>query len=458
MKISGVILAAGKGTRMKSSLPKVLQPVLGKAMISYAQSAIKNLDKKYVILGYESETVSDHVFEGYKIVEQKEQLGTGHAVVTLLDSDEFKSDNCDYLIITPGDVPLIDKSEVDKLIEAVTKNNSALGLITAEVQNPSGYGRIVRNKEHAKKIVEEADASEEEKSINEINSGIYCVNKEFLISNIKTIKSDNVQNEFYLTDLIEIAFQNKQDAVIVKVIEDTIKGVNSMSQLNDVEDTLKEKLITTHMENGVYFQDPSTTYIDETVTIHSGTKIFANCHLTGETEIQENCEIGPNSLINDSKIGEGSKVLYSVVEGSEIESNGKIGPYAHLRTGSTLGDNVKVGAFAETKNSKISKDSKVPHLAYVGDAELEEGVNFSAGAITVNYDGKEKHKTEIKKGAFVGSDAMLVAPVTIGEGAMVGAGSVITKDVPAKSLGIERNQQKNIDGYMDRKKSSKEKK
>jgi len=458
MKISGVILAAGKGTRMKSSLPKVLQPVLGKAMISYAQSAIKNLDNKYVILGYESQTVSGHIFEGYKIVEQKEQLGTGHAVVTLLDSDEFKSDNCDYLIITPGDVPLIDKSEVDKLIEAVTKNNSALGLITAEVQNPSGYGRIVRNKEHAKKIVEEADASEEEKSINEINSGIYCVNKEFLISNIKTIKSDNVQNEFYLTDLIEIAFQNKQDAVIVKVIEDTIKGVNSMSQLNDVEDTLKEKLITTHMENGVYFQDPSTTYIDETVTIHSGTKIFANCHLTGETEIQENCEIGPNSLINDSKIGEGSKVLYSVVEGSEIESNGKIGPYAHLRTGSTLGDNVKVGAFAETKNSKISKDSKVPHLAYVGDAELEEGVNFSAGAITVNYDGKEKHKTEIKKGAFVGSDAMLVAPVTIGEGAMVGAGSVITKDVPAKSLGIERNQQKNIDGYMDRKKSSKEKK
>ena len=444
MKISGVILAAGKGTRMRSSLPKVLQPVLGKAMISYAQSAIKNLDSKYVILGYESETVSDHIFEGYKIVEQKEQLGTGHAVITLLDSDEFKSDNCDYLIITPGDVPLIDKSEIDKLIGAVTKNNSALGLITAEVQNPSGYGRIVRSKEHAKKIVEEADASEEEKSINEINSGIYCVSKDFLISNINTIKNDNAQNEFYLTDLIEIAFQNKQDAVIVQVIEDTIKGVNSMSQLNDVEDTLKEKLITSHMENGVYFQDPSTTYIDETVKIHSGTKIFANCHLTGNTEIQENCEIGPNSLINDSKIGEGSKVLYSVVEGSEIESNGKIGPYAHLRTGSSLGDNVKVGAFAETKNSKISKDSKVPHLAYVGDAELEEGVNFSAGAITVNYDGKEKHKTEIKKDAFVGSDAMLVAPVTIGEGAMVGAGSVITKDVPAKSLGIERNQQKNM--------------
>tara|TARA_B100000131_G_scaffold6489_1_gene6709 strand:+ start:1998 stop:3374 length:1377 start_codon:yes stop_codon:yes gene_type:complete len=458
MKISGVILAAGKGTRMKSSLPKVLQPVLGKPMIYYAQESLSNLENKYVITGYESELVSSHIFDGYKIVEQKEQLGTGHAVVTLLESKEFKSDKSDYLIIIPGDVPLIDKTELDKLVQEVVKKDSPIGLISAEVKNPSGYGRIVRDEDKVKKITEEADANDEERSISEINSGIYCVNKEFLISNIKNIKSDNVQNEFYLTDLIEIVFQNNQDTVIVQVIEDTIKGVNSMSQLNDVEDTLKAKLISSHMENGVYFQDPSTTYIDETVKIHSGSKIFANCHLTGNTEIKENCDIGPNSLINDSTIGEGSKVLYSVVDGSDIESNGQIGPYAHLRTGSTLGDNVKVGAFAETKNSKISKDSKVPHLAYVGDAELEEGVNFSAGAITVNYDGKEKHKTEIKKGAFVGSDAMLVAPVTIGEGAMVGAGSVITKDVPPKSLGIERNQQKNIDGYMDRKKSSKDKK
>ena len=443
---------------MKSSLPKVLQPVLGKPMISYAQESLKNLEDKYVITGFESELVSSYIFDGYKTVEQKEQLGTGHAVITLLESKEFKSDKSDYLIIIPGDVPLLDKNEIDILVEEVIEKDSPIGLISAEVKNPSGYGRIVRDKNKVKKIVEEADANAQERSINEINSGVYCVNKEFLINNIKNIKSDNSQNEFYLTDLIEIVFQNKQDTVIVQVIEDTIKGVNSMSQLNDVEDTLKEKLISAHMENGVYFQDPSTTYIDETVKIQSGTKIFANCHLTGNTEIKENCEIGPNSLISDSTIGEGSKVLYSVVDGSDIESNGQIGPYAHLRTGSSLGDNVKVGAFAETKNSKISKDSKVPHLAYVGDADLEEGVNFSAGAITVNYDGKEKHKTEIKKGAFVGSDAMLVAPVTIGEGAMVGAGSVITKDVPAKSLGIERNQQKNIDGYMDRKKSSKDKK
>ena len=211
MKISGVILAAGKGTRMKSSLPKVLQPVLGKPMIYYAQESLSNLENKYVITGYESELVSSHIFDGYKIVEQKEQLGTGHAVVTLLESKEFKSDKSDYLIIIPGDVPLIDKTELDKLVQEVEKKDSPIGLISAEVKNPSGYGRIVRDKDKVKKITEEADANDEERSISEINSGIYCVNKEFLISNIKNIKSDNVQNEFYLTDLIEIVFQNNQD-------------------------------------------------------------------------------------------------------------------------------------------------------------------------------------------------------------------------------------------------------
>ena len=205
------------------------------------------------------------------------------------------------------------------------------------------------------------------------------------------------------------------------------------------------------MENGVYFQDPNSTYIDKSVEIASGAKILANCHLTGTTNIEADCVIGPNAQINDSSIGKNSTVVNSVIDKSTIQDNGNIGPFAHIRPGSELGEGVKVGSFAETKKSKIGKGSKVPHLAYVGDAELEEDVNFSAGAITVNYDGKEKHKTEIKKNAFVGSDTMLVAPVTIGEGAMVGAGSVITKDVPPGALGIERNDQKNIEGYMDRK-------
>ena len=453
MKVSGVILAAGKGTRMRSDLPKVLHSVLGQPMINYGQTAIKHLDDKYVVVGHKSELVINQLEPEFKSVLQEEQLGTGHAVVTLINSEEFKNDNSDYVLIIPGDVPLLNKDIIDLLIEQVQEKRAALGIITAEVSNPVGYGRIIRSGDDIAKIVEQTDTSEEEQKIREVNSGMYCFNKKFLIENIENLDNDNNQNEIYLTDLIEIAFQNKLETVIVKVSEDTIKGVNSMSQLNDVEKTLREKLINLHMENGVYFQDTSTAFIDENVIIKAGVRIMANTHLTGTTEIHENCTVGPNTMINDSTIGSDSSIISSVLDGVTVKGHAVIGPYAHLRKGSVLEQDVKVGAFAETKNSNIGEGSKIPHLAYVGDADLEENVNFSAGSITVNYDGKNKHRTDIKKDAFIGSDVMLVAPITVGEGAMIGAGSVITKDVPSKALGIERNQQKNIEGYMDRKKT-----
>lgn len=452
MKISGVILAAGKGTRMKSDLPKVLHSVLGKPMITYGQKAISHLAHKYVVVGHKSDLVAEELNNGFIPVIQKEQLGTGHAVVTLLKSDEFRDDDSDFVVIIPGDAPLLLKENIDNLISVTSQGNVALGVLTASVSDPTGYGRIVRDGNSISKIVEEVDASEPEREIKEVNSGMYCFNKNFLLENIEKLDSNNEQNEIYLTDLIEIAFQNKLDTVIVQVSEDTIKGVNSMSQLNEVENSLREELINSHMENGVYFQDTSSTYLDEEVVIKAGSRIMANTHLTGKTEIHENCIIGPNTVIHDSTVGEGSTVTFSVLDGVTIKGVGIIGPYAHLRKGSVLEEGVKVGAFSETKNSNIGSGSKIPHLSYVGDADLEENVNFSAGSITVNYDGKNKHRTEIKKDAFVGSDVMLVAPVIVGEGAMIGAGSVITKDVPPKALGIERNQQKNIDGYMDRKK------
>jgi bifunctional UDP-N-acetylglucosamine pyrophosphorylase/glucosamine-1-phosphate N-acetyltransferase len=452
MKISGVILAAGKGTRMKSDLPKVLHSVLGKPMITFGQRAISHLAHKYVVVGHKSDLVAEELNNGFIPVLQKEQLGTGHAVVTLLKSDEFRDDDSDFVVIIPGDAPLLLKENIDNLISVTSQGNVALGVLTASVSDPTGYGRIVRDGNSISKIVEEVDASEPEREIKEVNSGMYCFNKNFLLENIEKLDSNNEQNEIYLTDLIEIAFQNKLDTVIVQVSEDTIKGVNSMSQLNEVENSLREELINSHMENGVYFQDTSSTYLDEEVVIKAGSRIMANTHLTGKTEIHENCIIGPNTVIHDSTVGEGSTVTFSVLDGVTIKGAGIIGPYAHLRKGSVLEEGVKVGAFSETKNSNIGSGSKIPHLSYVGDADLEENVNFSAGSITVNYDGKNKHRTEIKKDAFVGSDVMLVAPVIVGEGAMIGAGSVITKDVPPKALGIERNQQKNIDGYMDRKK------
>ena len=451
MKVTGVILAAGKGTRMKSDLPKVLHSVLGKPMISYGQNAIKHLDKKYVVVGHKSDLVINELEPSFKSVLQKEQLGTGHAAVTLLNSEEFNDDDSEYIVIIPGDVPLLIKDDIDLLITQSLEKKAALGIITAEIINPEGYGRIVREEGTIARIVEQADSTEDEQKINEVNSGMYCFNKKFLRDNIANLDSNNEQNEIYLTDLIEIAFQNNLDTVIVQVSEDTIKGVNSMSQLNDVEKTLRDKLINLHMENGVYIQDSSTTYIDEGVVIKPGSRIMANTHITGTTEIHENCIVGPNTMINNSSIGSDSTIISSVLDGVTVEGAATIGPYAHLRKGSVLESNVKVGAFAETKNSNIGKGSKIPHLAYVGDADLEENVNFSAGSITVNYDGKDKHRTDIKKDAFIGSDVMLVAPITVGEGAMIGAGSVITKDVPSKALGIERNQQKNIEGYMDRK-------
>ena len=451
MSVSVIVLAAGKGTRMNSELPKVLHKVLGKSLLSHALDTLSFSDNKLVVVGHEADLVIDSLPPSINNILQKDQLGTGHAVSTVINSEVFKECKSEFTLVVPGDVPGIKDGDIELLINEVKTTSAPVGFLTALVEDPFGYGRIVKNNEEIK-IVEEKDCSDDERAINEINSGIYCFKTEFLIENIDNLNTENAQGEFYLTDLIGIANNQKQDIVIVQVDEDSIKGINSMSQLNEVEDIMQKKLIEGFMEQGVYFQDPTSTYIDADVTISSGTKVLANTHLTGSTSIDENCTIGPNAQINDSSIGKNSKVVNSVVDQSTIHENGNIGPFAHIRPGSELGEGVKVGSFAETKKSKIGKGSKVPHLAYVGDAELGENVNFSAGAITVNYDGQEKHKTEIKDGAFIGSDVMLVAPVTIGEESMIGAGSVITKDVPSKALGIERNNQKNVEGYVDRKK------
>ena len=451
MSVSVIVLAAGKGTRMNSELPKVLHKVLGKSLLSHALDTLSFSDNKLVVVGHEADLVIDSLPPSINNILQKDQLGTGHAVSTVINSEVFKECKSEFTLVVPGDVPGIKDGDIELLINEVKTTSAPVGFLTALVEDPFGYGRIVKNNEEIK-IVEEKDCSDDERAINEINSGIYCFKTEFLIENIDNLNTQNAQGEFYLTDLIGIANNQKQDIVIVQVDEDSIKGINSMSQLNEVEDIMQKKLIEGFMEQGVYFQDPTSTYIDADVTISSGTKVLANTHLTGSTSIDENCTIGPNAQINDSSIGKNSKVVNSVVDQSTIHENGNIGPFAHIRPGSELGEGVKVGSFAETKKSKIGKGSKVPHLAYVGDAELGENVNFSAGAITVNYDGKEKHKTDIKDGAFIGSDVMLVAPVTIGEESMIGAGSVITKDVPSKALGIERNNQKNVEGYVDRKK------
>ena len=456
MNIATIVLSAGKGTRMNSDIPKVLHEVLGKEIILWSNEVIKNFENKFFVIGHQHELVKGYISNDSQTVVQEEQLGTGHALSVVFNDENFLTDIYDYVLVIPGDVPLIKEEILNSLISKVVTSKASIGFVVASVKEPFGYGRVIVDEEdNVTKIVEEKDASKEEKKINLINSGIYCFDYEFIKNHIEKLSDTNKQKEFYLTDLIELGFNKKEKILVVESSEVSIMGINSMDQLHNLEREAREIVINMHVDNGVYFQDSSTAYIDEGVSIGSGTKILANTHLLGNTVVGENCTIGPNTMITDSEIGSGSKVLYSVVSESSMKQEVQIGPYAHLRPGSNLGNNVKVGAFAETKKSNIGDGSKVPHLAYVGDGEIEDNVNFSAGSITVNYDGENKNKTIIKEGAFIGSDVMLVAPVTIGEGAVIGAGSVITKDVPAKALAVERSEQKNIEGYADRKKKRK---
>jgi len=459
MNIATIVLSAGKGTRMNSEIPKVLHKVLGKEIILWTTDTIKNFQNKFFVIGHKHQLVAEYILDDSDVIIQEQQLGTGHALLVVFNDQGFLSKAYDYVLVIPGDVPLMEEETLNRLVSNVVAHEATIGFIVASVDNPFGYGRVILDKyNNVSRIVEEREASEEEKEINLINSGIYCFKYDFIANHIGQLRDKNEQHEFYLTDLVELAFTKKQKILVEESSEVSIMGINSMDQLHNLEREARDGVINKHIDNGVYFQDATTAYIDKDVVIGTGTKILANTHLLGKTVIGENCNIGPNTMISDSDIGPRSTVIYSVVTESSMKQEVQIGPYAHLRPGSNLGKNVKVGAFAETKKSNIGDGSKVPHLAYIGDGEIEKNVNFSAGAITVNYDGENKNKTVIKEGAFIGSDVMLIAPITIGKGAFIGAGSVVTKDVPSKALAVERSEQKNIEGYVDRKKNKKDKK
>jgi bifunctional UDP-N-acetylglucosamine pyrophosphorylase/glucosamine-1-phosphate N-acetyltransferase len=459
MNIATIVLSAGKGTRMNSEIPKVLHKVLGKEIILWSTDTIANFQNKFFVIGHQHQLVAEYISDDSHVIIQEQQLGTGHALLVVFNDERFLSKTYDYVLVIPGDVPLMEEETLNCLISKVVAEDATIGFVVASVDNPFGYGRVILDKDdNVLRIVEDREASEEEKEINLINSGIYCFKYDFIANHIGQLSDTNNQHEFYLTDLVELAFTKKQKILVEESTEVSIMGINSMDQLHNLEREARDSVINKHIANGIYFQDATTAYIDKDVVIGTGTKILANTHLIGKTVIGENCNIGPNTMISDSDIGPSSTVIYSVVTESSMKQEVQIGPYAHLRPGSNLGKNVKVGAFAETKKSNIGDGSKVPHLAYVGDGEIEKNVNFSAGAITVNYDGENKNKTVIKEGAFIGSDVMLVAPITIGEGAFIGAGSVVTKDVPSKALAVERSEQKNIEGYADRKKNKKDKK
>lgn len=452
MNFKALILAAGKGTRMKSKYPKVIHKVCGKEMINHIICASKNagVNDIITILGHESEVVKKTLPENTKIAMQTEQLGTGHAVMMAKD---FIDDN-DTILVLCGDTPLIKEETLKNLFDYHTKNNYHATVLTTIVDNPTGYGRIIRDKNlDLLKIVEQKDATEEEKLSKEINSGVYCFNGKSLKESLDLINNNNAQNEYYLTDTIKIIREkgNKVGAYNGSTIEE-LMGVNSRVELSKAEQIMKLRINESHMVNGVTIIDTNSTYIECDVLIGSDTIIYPNTMLRGKTVIESDCVIGQNSNILDSTIKKGTEIQSSTIVKSVVGENTTVGPYAYLRPNSNIGNNVKIGDFVEVKNATIEDNSKASHLTYIGDAHVGKDVNIGCGVVFVNYDGKNKYKSVVKDGAFIGSNSNLVAPVTVEENGYIATGSTITKNVPNGALAVAREKQVIKEGWVKRKK------
>ena len=441
MSLKSIIMAAGKGSRMMSELPKVIHLAHSKPMVVRIIDALNALDveENVLILGHKREKVLEVLGNDISYVIQEEQLGTGHAVKQA--EEKIKNYNGDILIIN-GDIPLIQKETLVNFYNEYKKENADGIVLTAIFDNPFSYGRIFKENDRVLKIVEEKEANEEQKKIKEVNAGVYIFKDQNLAYALGKINNNNEKGEYYLTDVIEIlASENKK--IISYSLEDSmeIQGVNSKVELALVSRVLRERKNKSLMESGVILIDPATTYIDDEVKIGKDTVIYPNVTIQKNTEIGENCEILSGTRIIDSKILNNVRIENSVIEESIIENGVTIGPFAHLRPKSHLKENVHIGNFVETKKSTLEKGVKAGHLTYLGDAHVGEKTNIGAGTITCNYDGKNKFKTEIGENVFIGSDTMLVAPVNVGANALVGAGSVITKDVPNNSLAVSRSKQ-----------------
>lgn len=450
MNLAVVILAAGQGTRMKSKIPKVNHPVAGKPMVCHVYDEAARLKPAglTVVISPGSDAVKECLRDNVNYAIQKEQLGTAHALQT---AEPFLKGFKGNVLVLYGDTPLIEADTLGELIDFHEKTEAVATIATAILEDPTGYGRIIRSNQQIAKIVEEKDTDPEQKKIKEINSGMYCFKAEVLFEKLKQVQPHNKQVEYYLTDVVSMLVARDALVETFEVPADEILGVNSRQELAQANLLIYQRTIAKWMDNSVTVVDPLNTYIEKDVQIGQDTVIQPQTMLKSNTVIGKNCNIGPGSIIKDSKIGNGSQVFLSVIDRATVGADCNIGPYSHLRPDTVLKDRVKVGSFSEVKNSRIAAGSRVPHLSYIGDTDIEEQVNVGAGTITCNYDGDRKHKTIIKKGAFIGSDTMLVAPVTVGENAFTGAGSVITKDVPNDALAIERSEQKNIKDYSKKK-------
>ena len=446
MMNNAIILAAGKGTRMKTELPKCAFPLLKKPMVTYIIEALESIsiDQIICVVGHKKEVLQDILKDRVKYAIQEEQLGTGHAVKCALD---FIDDN-GYTIILPGDTPLIDKEILDQLIEVHKSNKNDFTIGTIVLDNPFGFGRIVRDSSNSVlRIVEEKDASEEERKIKEINTGLFLVDNFLLKKALLEIKNNNAKGEYYLTDIVEIL--SKEAKIGTFTIKDTYKlnGINDLYTLSLVEKQFREAILKKHMLNGVNIVNPETVTIGNDVTIEAGTTIYQGSLILGKTSIGRNCVVGPNSEIFNSTLKDGSKLLHSVCYDSTLEENSSVGPFSHIRMNTVVGQDNRIGNFVEMKNSVIGPKTNVAHLTYVGDTDCGGGVNFGCGTVTVNYDGKNKYRTTIGDNVFIGCNSNLIAPVNIGSESFIAAGSTITDSIEENDFAIARAKQVTKKGY-----------
>ena len=450
---TSVILAAGMGTRMKSKMPKVLHKVCGKPLSKWVIDASKaaGADKVCAVVGHKAETVKEVLGDVCEFALQAEQKGTGHAVMQAIDV--IKNSKGEVVILN-GDTPLITAETINKAIEYHKNNGNQATVITAILDDATGYGRIVRDNDGSVlKIVEQKDASEEEKKINEVNSGMYVFDAQSLVYALDKITPNNAQGEYYLTDTLEILLSaGKKIGGYAISDNDEIRGINDRVQLNEAEKIMQKRINEYHMRNGVTMRNPESVYIEDGVEIGNDTEICQNVTIKSGTKIGSDCVIGSGSMLDRAVIHDGVDVLSSVILESEVDEGTHVGPFAYIRPNCHVGKEVKVGDFVELKNSNINDGTKISHLTYIGDSDVGKRVNFGCGTVTCNYDGKKKYRTTIGDDYFVGCNTNFVSPINVGDGVYIAAGSTITEDIPENSLSIARARQVNKEGWKDKRK------
>jgi bifunctional UDP-N-acetylglucosamine pyrophosphorylase/glucosamine-1-phosphate N-acetyltransferase len=452
-----VVLAAGQGTRMRSPMPKVLHPLLGRSMLGHVLAAVDPLTPRQtaVVVGHGRQAVTEHlstVAPAARSVVQAEQRGTGHAVrLALAALPEVTSGT---VVVLCGDTPLLTTSTLQQLLEHHAKSGAAATLVTADLADPTGYGRIVRDAEGVSGIVEQADADERVRAVTEVNSGLYAFDAEVLRAVLVDITAANSKSEQYLTDVVALLRASKQPVGAMAVTDAReVLGVNDQQQLADIRALMRDRVVGAWMRQGVTVVDPASTWVDVQVTLAAGAVLHPGTELRGACVVGPSAEVGPGCLLQDTQVGAGATVVFTTADRAEIGELARVGPYTYLRPGTVLGPESKAGGFVEVKASRLGRGAKVPHLSYVGDADIGEGSNIGAATVFVNYDGVAKHQTVVGPFARIGSDTMLVAPVRIGAGAYTAAGSVITEDVPPGAMAVARSRQRTIAGWVDRRRA-----